>query len=60
MAPVKQYLGDGVYVERAGPNLILTTSDGWRDTNRIILDPIVVCALQDFIESLQPTSRGKL
>ena len=35
----KTYLGDGVYIERDDyGNIILTTSDGIRTTNRIVLE----------------------
>jgi hypothetical protein len=37
----KAYLGDGVYVETRGCDLVLTTSDGCRDTNTIYIEPAV-------------------
>lgn len=48
----KEYLGDAVYVER-DPNweqaVKLTTSDGARDTNTIILEPEVLFAFLDWV-----------
>lgn len=41
----KAYLGDGVYVEWDGFSFILTTEDGARVTNRIVLEPEVYAAL---------------
>jgi hypothetical protein len=37
----KYYIGDGAYVEWRGPgwDITLTTSDGLRDTNTIVLGP---------------------
>lgn len=46
----KVYLGDGVYVERDGHDLILTTSDGVDETNRIVLEFDVYSRLQKFVE----------
>lgn len=37
----KQYLGDAVYWEFDGFHVILTTSNGLAETNRICLDPSV-------------------
>lgn len=41
----KQYLGDGVYLEYDGANLILTTENGISVTNRIVLEWEVFQAL---------------
>jgi len=38
MMPDKTYLGDGVFAEKTVAGLVLTTNDGYRDTNRIVLD----------------------
>ena len=46
--PDKAYIGDGAYVEFDGYRLILTTSDGERDTNRIALEPVVFDKLAQF------------
>lgn len=49
----KQYLGDGVYAEfeTATLNVILTTEDGERATNRIVLEPEVLDALGRFTQA---------
>jgi hypothetical protein len=44
----KIYLGDGAYAEWEGDDLVLTTSDGHHDTNRIVLEPRVLWALDDW------------
>lgn len=44
----KTYLGDGVYLAPdpdVPGDLILTTEDGYRATNRIVLDPAVQWSL---------------
>jgi hypothetical protein len=48
--PEKQYLGDGVYVSFDGFHIILTTWDGYRDTNTIYLEDTVFIALQKYVE----------
>ena len=46
----KQYLGDSVYAEMNDAHqLVLTTEDGIRTTNRICLEPEVLSALFDYI-----------
>ena len=46
----KKYLGDAVYarVDDFG-RVVLTTEDGYRETNKIILEPEVLSALLKFI-----------
>jgi hypothetical protein len=46
---VKDYLGDGVYVEHDGYGVTLTTENGISVTNRIYVDPQVLAALQRFV-----------
>lgn len=41
----KQYIGDAVYADFDGYNIILTTEDGIQTTNRIVLEPEVWNAL---------------
>ena len=48
----KRYIGDGVYVDFDGFALVLTTSDGISETNRIVLEPEVYGALRAFVEQL--------
>ncbi len=49
----KIYLGDAVYaeVDELG-DLVLTTEDGIRATNRIVLEPSVLIALQRYVEAV--------
>ncbi len=46
---MKRYLGDAVYAEWDGDNVILTTEDGYRATNTIVLEPVVTGGLETFI-----------
>lgn len=48
---MKEYLGDGVYMEFDGVDIILTTEDGISIQNRIVLEPSLWQALIDFIQS---------
>lgn len=48
----KTYLGDGAYAEFDGYAIVLTTEDGIRATNRIVLEPEVWSALSRFVQSL--------
>jgi len=50
--PEKTYLGDGVYAYWDGISLVLTTENGIKTTNRIILDPQVYESLVEFVERL--------
>ena len=50
---MKTYLGDGAYVDFDGFNLILTTDDGVRDTNIIVLEPEGYAALGRFVDALR-------
>jgi hypothetical protein len=56
----KAYLGDGVYVEFDGYALVLTTEDGIRATNTIVLEPEVCDALTAYVASLKPCSHPDL
>lgn len=44
----KRYLGDGVYVDFDGFAIVVTTEDGYRATNTIVLEPEVVGALMAY------------
>lgn len=48
----KSYLGDGVYCDFDGFGLLLTTEDGVRETNRIVLEPEVYNSLKEYVEQL--------
>lgn len=45
----KGYLGDGVYVTVRRGTLVLTTENGLRVTNRIVLEPEVYAALLGYV-----------
>jgi hypothetical protein len=49
----KVYLGDGVYAEYDGYNVILTTENGISITNRIVLEPEVIVMLQSILRLWQ-------
>lgn len=51
---MKCYLGDAVYVDvdSATGNLVLTTEDGLRETNRIVLQPQVFHSLVEYVSFL--------
>ena len=49
---MKRYLGDGVYVDFDGFQIVLTTEDGLRATNTIYLEPEVVNALFRFAQQV--------
>ena len=46
---MKTYLGDGVSVEMEDLDVILTTSDGLKDTNKIVLEPEVLNKLNEYL-----------
>lgn len=50
----KQYIGDGVYID-FDDGLVLTTEDGIRTTNRIVLEPDVWRALVAFASIMYGT-----
>lgn len=49
--PHKRYLGDGAYADLADGQLILTTEDGYRTTNVVVLDDVVLQALLKYLEA---------
>ena len=53
----KTYLGDGVFVEFIADVLVLTTEDGIRETNRIVLEPSVYSDLVRFVERITTTPK---
>lgn len=46
----KQYLGDSVYVEQDGPNIVLTTENGVEETNCIYIESAVLDALLKYLK----------
>jgi hypothetical protein len=53
---VKTYLGDGCYAEFDGYAITLTTENGVRTTNTIVLEPSVYEALTKFVGQLRAVS----
>lgn len=51
--PKKRYIGDAVYVQFDGYHVVLTTSDGIRDTNTIALEPAVITSLEAYLQDLR-------
>ena len=49
----KRYLGDAVYADRDERGIVLTTEDGIRATNTIVLDPEVIAALEEYLKELR-------
>ncbi len=49
----KRYIGDAVFVDFDGYHIVLTTSDGLVDTNRICLEPSVYLGLIEFEADLR-------
>lgn len=49
----KRYIGDAVYVDFDGFNFILTTEDGLRATNTIILEPDVSAAFLSYVHEME-------
>ncbi|HZO51189.1 MAG TPA: hypothetical protein VFB63_00665 [Bryobacteraceae bacterium] len=48
----KRYIGDGVFVEFDG-GIVLTTEDGIKATNRIVLEPEVYTMLVEFVADVE-------
>ncbi len=50
--PAKDYLGDGVYIQvgRFLGEIVLTTEDGIRATNTIVMGPGEIAGLNRFLE----------
>lgn len=51
--PYKDYIGDAVYAEFNGYDIILTTENGIEATNTIVLEPNVIEALKNFIKRIE-------
>lgn len=52
MIPGKRYLGDGVYVHWDGWSFVLTTENGLRVLDRIVLEPTVYAELEAFARAV--------
>ena len=55
--PRRIYLGDGVYAVHDGFALTLTTENGIRVTNEIVLEPEVVVALLAWIQVIREVDK---
>lgn len=53
MTAKKEYLGDGVYAEYNGFEIVLTTENGIAVTNEIVMEPQVINAFLSYIEGLK-------
>ena len=53
MSATKEYLGDGLYVDYDGYQLVLTAEDGISITNRVFLEPQVWEALKVYVARLK-------
>lgn len=50
----KEYLGDGAYARMTEyGDLVITTEDGIRVQNRVVLEPTVLLTLEQFIASVR-------
>lgn len=49
----KDYIGDGAYVDFDGYSVVLTTEDGLRATNTIVLEPEVLVAFERWVKRLR-------
>jgi hypothetical protein len=52
MRTSKVYLGDAVYIDHDGYNVILTTENGYEATNTIVLEPAVLESLLSYVKQL--------
>ncbi len=55
---MKAYIGDSVYVDFDGDSLVLTTENGYRATNTIVMEPAVYEALTLYVERLKSPIQG--
>lgn len=54
----KDYLGDGVYADFNGFEIVLTTEDGISVHNIIVMEPAVVAAFDRYRERLKKVVQG--
>jgi len=55
---MRTYLADGVYAEFDGYSVALTTEDGYRTTNTIVLDAEVMRAFEAFLTALMKSGEA--
>ena len=48
----RTHLGDGAYARYDGYSFWLYTHDGYRETNRVCLEPSVLGAFQEFVKEI--------
>ena len=56
---VKEYLGDGVYVDYDGCNIVLTTENGFMVTNTIYFEVDFIKELSNYLERIKNNNKGK-
>jgi len=49
----KNYIGDSVYADFDGYSVVLTTDNGYGPSNRIVMEPNVIVAFQNYLTRLQ-------
>lgn len=52
-AKFKTYIGDGAYVDFDGYAVILTTEDGIRATNTVVMEPEVLVEFERWVKRLR-------
>ena len=60
MPKVKRYLGDGAYVSFDGYDIVLTTEDGYSETNRVVLNWRAVRDFELFIVELNKSIQNAM
>lgn len=60
MSSDKVYLGDGAYVDFDGYNILLTTEDGIKATNSIVMEPEVLSSFLVYINRLMKRNGSSL
>lgn len=53
MSELKEYIGDNVYVDYDGWDIILTTENGEPASNTIVLEPEVMKKLIDYTKKVE-------
>lgn len=60
MSDRKKYLGDGVFADHDGWNVILTAEDGIRATDTIYLEPEVLAALRTYADRMRQLQKDEV